>query len=353
MSNGTGIIVKHEDIYYTMIGLCVGDALGVPVEFTSRANLDKHPIDDMVGYGVFDKPPGTWSDDTSMMLALADSLAGGKIDYDDIMSKFTKWLYKGAYTTDGNTFDVGRTTERAIRKYSKKGTSPLECGGTDINDNGNGSLMRILPATFFLASKYEDIFEKEVIEIIHNLSALTHAHIISKIACVAYCNIALTILTIRHELREDKMWQNNKDRKWLLYTAVAAGTEQGLGYYRDDYCGAELDEFWDLVPRLNGYLPFYKREEIKSSGYVVDTFKAAVWCLLENDDYASTVLAAVNLGGDTDTTAAVAGGLAGLFYQDDENVGIPKRWIEGIENVDLVETICNKLSQSLCYVQMD
>jgi ADP-ribosylglycohydrolase len=93
-----------RDIYFGVVGLCIGDALGVPVEFTSRNDLDKYPLDDMVGYGTHGKPPGTWSDNTAMALALADSLAAGKIDYYDIMGRFARWPDEGEYTAAGEIF---------------------------------------------------------------------------------------------------------------------------------------------------------------------------------------------------------------------------------------------------------
>jgi len=335
-----------KDIYYSLIGLCVGDALGVPVEFASRDILDKHPLDDMVGYGTYDKPPGTWSDDTSMAMALADSLANGEIDYVGIMNNFTSWLYDGDYTSDGHTFDVGGMTRRAIKRYSND-VPPLECGGTAFGDNGNGSLMRILPAALFLASKYGVIIDESVIGIIHDLSSMTHAHNISKIACTIYCNIAFHIMNNMRLFRETgRVPGADENRRPFLHQTVTLAVQEACGFYRGK---EEYAEDIDIFKRITSRdFLHYKREEIKSSGYVVDTLEAAVWCLLNHDDYTGTVLCAVNLGGDTDTTAAIAGGLAGLLYQNDEGVGIPERWINEIVNIDLVETICNRLSKTLC-----
>ena len=142
------------------MGLCVADALGVPVEFVDRETLHKNPVKDMRAYGTYNQPAGTWSDDTSMTLCLAESLVHG-LDSSDIMRRFHLWLSQGQYTPYGVVFDVGNGTRNAINKFIN-GTDPLECGGKDEGDNGNGSLMRILPLSFYLHSKYgEDITKSD------------------------------------------------------------------------------------------------------------------------------------------------------------------------------------------------
>ncbi|MDR0854530.1 MAG: ADP-ribosylglycohydrolase family protein [Clostridiales Family XIII bacterium] len=340
-----------EDIFYGIVGLCVGDALGVPVEFTPRGDLARYPIDDMVGYGVHGQEPGTWSDDTSLTLALLDSLSNGVLDYCDIMNNFSKWLNAGAYTANGEVFDVGNTTNQAILNYSR-GIKPLECGGQALSDNGNGSLMRILPAMYFLSWQHCGIMNKDAIVAIHALSALTHAHNISKMACVIYCNVAFQLLTCRQICHRDNAdWNDAELRRPFLHQFVTTGIQEALAYYSaiPEYA-KDCVVFERLEDReFRHYLP----SEIKSSGYVVDTLEAAIWCLLNNNDYSGTVLTAVNLGGDTDTTAAVAGGLAGLFYQDDFDIGIPKHWINEIINLDLVKVLCNKFCKTLCADQDD
>ena len=131
-------------------GLIIGDAMGVPVEFTSREDRKKTPITDMTGYGTYNQPEGTWSDDSSMVLATLASIRDrGRIDYKDIMDRFHNWCMYGAYTPFDNVFDIGVATSRAIMKYSN-GAKPLESGGETEWDNGNGSLMRILPICLYI-----------------------------------------------------------------------------------------------------------------------------------------------------------------------------------------------------------
>ena len=168
-----------------IMGLVVGDALGVPIEFQDRETLRKDPVINMRGYGTYNQPPGTWSDDSSMTLALLDSLTNG-LDYKDIMDKFIGWFDKGEYTPYGQMFDIGIATRQALTRY-KKGMSALECGGQDEYDNGNGSLMRILPALYYLQAKYGDEFieNDEAFDIVHNISSLTHRHKRSQMAFIS------------------------------------------------------------------------------------------------------------------------------------------------------------------------
>ena len=175
-----------NNILSGIMGLVVADALGVPVEFQDREVLRQNPVKNMRSYGTYNQPAGTWSDDSSMTLALLDSLKDG-LDYKDIMDKFLAWYEEGAYTPHGEMFDIGIATSNALRRY-KSGTSPLESGGNSEHDNGNGSLMRISPILFYLEGEFGSDFldHEETFELIHNISALTHAHKRSKIACGIY-----------------------------------------------------------------------------------------------------------------------------------------------------------------------
>lgn len=324
--------LSHNLILGGIMGLCVADALGVPVEFANRGTLSKNPVVDMRAYGTYNQPAGTWSDDTGMTLCLLDSLCHG-LDYDDIMKKHLQWLNEAEYTPHGEIFDVGIATRVALMKYAA-GTAPLACGGVAEYDNGNGSLMRILPLLFYLYSSYGAEFAKkeEAYEIIHNLSALTHAHRRSQVACGIYINIALMLV--------DEL--NLAPEREKAQIAVQRGIYAAMKYYRAHAGFAEeLGHFARLERDNFALLP---REQIRSSGYVVDTLEAAIWCLLQTENYEDCVLKAVNLGGDTDTVAAVAGGLAGLCYG---YAGIPGAWLATIARRDYIEGLCHKFNISL------
>ena len=290
--------------YDAIIGLVVGDALGVPFEFHKR---DTFKAVDMVGYGTYDQPPGTWSDDSSLTLATVESIVRmGKIDPDDIMHNFYQWLFFGEFTPFGKVFDVGNTTRMAIQRYRYEGEKPINCGGSSLMDNGNGSLMRILPLAF-TSHSYQDI---------ENVSSLTHSHHISKNVCNLYDDIARYLLK-----------GNDKN------TAVRKATFLTCQYY------TEFQRIWRIAD--------YPREEIKSTGYVVDSLEAALWCFLNSDSYKECVLKAVNLGDDTDTIAAIAGGLAGIYYGIGGEKGIPEEWIEQIKRLDYIKDLCESFENKI------
>ena len=288
-----------------IIGLVVGDALGVPVEFESRSVLEMNPVTDMRGHGTYNQEAGTWSDDTSMTLATMQSIVNKNgIDYEDIMDEFCNWIYNDEHNnSEEGTFDYGITTRMAIDRYHFENKDPIKCGGTSERDNGNGSLMRILPLAYIKDIDYESI---------ENISALTHGHKRSKIACVLYVEIAKSMLENDLEIQEHIELACNKIKE----------------YYKDS---EELKHFERI---FNNDL-----NDLSSKGYVIYTFECVVHCLLTTDNYKDAVLKAVNLGGDTDTNAAICGGLAGIFYGFES---IPVDWIKTISKIDTVESLCEK-----------
>ena len=300
-----------------ILGLAVGDALGVPYEFISRDIIKKNPCIDIIGYGTHNKKAGTWSDDTSLTLCLLDNLNNKNINYNNIMNSFAMWYDKGYYTADGDTFDIGITTRDAINNY-KRGKNPIKCGLSDEYSNGNGSLMRILPIAFYI-NKYfnSQLFDNsEVINIIYNISSLTHSHKRSLIACVIYTAIALNLINDMN-----------------IEEAINKALKDSFDYYKNE-------------KEINNYKRIFESNfkklndtKIESSGYVVHTLEASIWILLNTSNYKDAVLKAVNLGDDTDTTAAVTGGLAGLYYGIEN---IPTNWIDTLINKEFIINICCK-----------
>ena len=261
--------MNHE-VYDGIIGLAIGDALGVPVEFKSRIDIAEDPVISMRGYGTHNQPAGTWSDDTSLTLALLDSLVTCKgVDYRDIMDKFTSWLMYGEYTATGEVFDIGNSTSRAIMNYGR-GMNPLECGGVTEYENGNGALMRILPIAYYLCARdYQDVGYQ--IEIVNNIASLTHQHSISLIGCDIYVRIAMKLIT----------------ESQSLYQSIEQGVEEIISYY--DKIGAAGLEVYDRLRNMEHFSRLPK-EVIRSSGYVVDTLEAVLWCLLNTDSFKQGVL---------------------------------------------------------------
>lgn len=296
-----------DKIKAVMLGHAVGDALGVPAEFHSRESLRENPVTDMMGYGTHHMPAGTWSDDTSMSLCALDSLAKGTVDYAEIMNHFCRWYKDGEFTATGETFDVGGTCANAVENYLN-GYAAEECGERGERSNGNGSLMRIHP--FVLYAYYNNIEGDKFADLIMKASALTHAHRYSLDGCIIYAYILKELLDNPHT---DSVYTGiNKAKSWVQsYKAYSRLFNENI----------------DKIPV----------SEIKSSGYVVYSLEAAVWCLLTTSDYRGCVLKAVNLGGDTDTVAAIAGGLAGALYGMES---IPAEWLQTLKRAKYIEVMC-------------
>ena len=183
-----------------IMGVVIGDALGCPVQFESREMVAKHPVSGMRGYGTFNLPAGSWTDDSSLTLALLDSIKRtGGIDYTDIMDNFVRWLEDGAFTPYGYAYDIGRGTMNAIRKYERE-RNPHKAGSHDERNNGNGSLMRIMPAVLYCIDK--GLADRDAIDVIHKVGSLTHAHIRANIACGLYYFMALAVLKVEGRLAE-------------------------------------------------------------------------------------------------------------------------------------------------------
>lgn len=310
--------MEKNAVHSALFGLAIGDALGVPVEFLSRGKLKENPVKGMREYGTHNQPLGTWSDDSSLTFCLANSLCNG-YNLEEIAHYFSLWLYGDFWTPHGNVFDIGIATRDAIEKIIK-GESPTVSGGFEEKDNGNGSLMRILPLAFHLAKENntEVIFQK-----VKEVSSITHAHFRSVFACFIYTIYALELL-------------KNQD-KWKAYNQTKTIV---LDFIKDKAFNKNEIALFDRI--LQNNINELSEEEIFSSGYVLHTLEAGLWCILTSDSYSETVLKAVNLGNDTDTTAAVAGGLAGIIYGFNQ---IPKDWIAGLARKDAIGDLCNKLSE--------
>ena len=316
--------IEIDDIKSVLFGVAIGDALGVPVEFKSRQTLQQNPVTDMMGYGTYNQPPGTFSDDSSLTFCLAEALTED-FDLNNIAQKFVAWARDGYWTAGGYVFDIGSATSSAIRRL-QDGVPPNLAGGTDESDNGNGSLMRIALLLFHIWDKPID----ERFRITQQVSAITHGHIRSVIACFYYLEFARLLL--------------HKKDKFEIYETLQIDLLEYLlsrSIHQD-----EIKLFHRLLVHN---IHHFSEERISSSGYVIDTLETSIWCLLTTDTYREAVLKAVNLGHDTDTTAAVTGGLAGLLYGYEN---IPKEWRKKIarrKDIErLAERIGNKYQNLFC-----
>ena len=308
---------KLQIIKGIIFGHAVADALGVPVEFKSREELKKNPVTDMRAYGTYNQPKGTWSDDTSLTLCTFESIAEKQdVHLEDIMKRFGWYLNNAYMTPHGDMFDIGITTRNAIWQYLYGDKYPY--GSSDVNSNGNGSLMRIIPVTLFHVFKKQSPVKYR--DDIHNVSALTHAHPRSLIGCGIYDFVLQEI--IKNPSKE----------------SVRNGLDNAYSVYK---LNDEIKTYTRLFKYDFALLP---ESEIKSTGYVVDSLEAAIWCLLNTKSYKECVLKAVNLGKDTDTVGAIAGGLAGALYGYDS---IPKEWLNALVKKEMIEKLCEDFAQIL------
>jgi ADP-ribosyl-[dinitrogen reductase] hydrolase len=315
-------LTNKSPILSGLIGLCVGDALGVPVEFSSRKSRQLSPVTDMQGYGTYNQPPGTWSDDSSLTFCLAQALSEDLLTdqlYDTLGNYFCRWYQEAFWTAYNEVFDIGNATARAINKLIAK-VPPLEAGGITERDNGNGSLMRILPLAF--CYKLTDF--PQLIDHGHKISRVTHGHPISQIGCGIYLSIAVGLLEGKSPME-----------------AYHEGIKRVENIYQQGYFFEHINHFSRI---MSGEIHNLAEDLISSSGYVIHTLEASIWCLLNYDNYEQTVLKAVNLGEDTDTTGAVTGGLAGIYYGIEE---IPSLWVEKIAKLKDIIALAEGLEKAI------
>ena len=312
MSNN-GLLTQKERILGGLWGSLVGDALGVPVEFMDRAKVRHDPVMDMREYGTHRQPRGTWSDDGALILCTADSLLNHDFNLADMGDRFVRWMNDGLWTAWGEPFDIGVATSDAIVRIAN-GTPAEMAGGRAEECNGNGSLMRILPVALRFAAEPLESFASRL----ERASAITHGHCRSRMACVFYG------LIIRH----------------LLFGKKADGA---LDAARSDFAAIyeRAEEFSPFRAILETDLAALPEDDVDSTGYVLHTLHASLWCLLTTGSFRDCVLKAVNLGGDTDTTGCVAGGLAGVAYG---RQSLPTDWINQLARQDDLTSLLQRFA---------
>ena len=289
-------------------GHLVGDAMGVPYEFRKPGDIRRVTFG---ASGSHRQPPGTWSDDGALMLATLDSLLVAGFDPDDQGRRYVDWYDRAAYTPDGDPhFDVGRTTATAIG-WLRNGARAEDAGGTKEADNGNGSLMRVLPIALAGLGDPAHV----LVDRAHRSSRVTHAHPWSQVACALYVLAAFRLLA-------------GDDRDAALRGATTT--------LRAEYDRADTHPVY--APALARLLEHTGRE---GRGFVVDSFWSAWDAFAGADGYQSTITRAIAYGHDTDTTACIAGGLAGIFWGLE---GIPSEWLDGMRGHALVDPLVARLT---------
>ena len=283
-----------------LVGLAVGDALGTTLEFALRDQLPHHT--EMVGGGPFDLEPGEWTDDTSMALCLADSLLANQgFDPIDVMDRYVRWWRYGENSSNGECFDIGNTTCEALLIYEE--TRDPMSGPSHPLSSGNGSLMRLAPVPIFYQSNIAKAIEFSALQ-----SRTTHASSEAVDACKFFAT--------------------------LLVKAIG-GAQQDVLFGNIPWNGC------DAVNEIaQGTWKRKSRDEIRSTGYVIDSLEAAVWCVHGASSFEEAVVMAVNLGDDADTVGAITGQLAGALWSSDS---IPQRWLRELKWRDHIEDLAKKL----------
>lgn len=274
-----------------LFGIAVGDALGVPHEKKPRGSFK------CLGWDYTPEPDRkrTWSDDTALTLAELDSLGTLKrVDFDAIMQNFMEW------------FLMGKSTVHAIKNYCY-GKKAIDCGSKDIMSNGNGALMRIMPFCL-LREEYRKTFNFD------DAVGMTHRHPINLVACCFFD---------------------------VLVNAIVRGSDLKTAYETAEKSLSQEEKELIQMPSF-GLLSERPESEIKSGRFVLDTLWAAIWCVEKTTNYRYAVLKAVDLGDDSDTTASVAGGIAGLIYGIGGEKGVPSNWIEQLACRNWLEDAAEK-----------
>lgn len=301
-----------------LFGVAVADALGVPVEFKNHTEINMTSVQSnyqdipnrFAPFGSWNKPVGTFSDDSSLTFCTAEYLAAGETDLNDLMDRFKDWLKNGFWTTDGHTFDVGRTTLLAIENFAND-YNWRTAGLNTERDNGNGSLMRIAP--LLLPLLFDDTISNPY-QYVTDFSSLTHAHPISVDSCFIYLMYA-------------KHLYYSKDAPIAF---VRLKEELTLKYDNNDvFKRIFSNEFLLLDPSI-----------FNPNGFVVGSLEIALHTLLTTTSYEEAILKAISLGKDTDTNAAITGALAGILYGYDS---IPLHWVETLKRKEDIEVLANQL----------
>ena len=274
-----------------LLGLAAGDAVGTAVEFCPRGSFKS--LTDMIGGGPFQLMPGQWTDDTSMALCLAESLIESGADPDDQMRRYIRWYRHGHFSSTGNCFDIGISTREALLRYERE-SQPF-CGSPNPRSAGNGSLMRLASIPMYFSSK-----PMEAIDRAGQSSRTTHG----AVECVDACRYfsGLLVGALRGVSKTE------------LLSPRFCPIE---GFWKSNALASKVEKI------ANGSFKNKDADQIRSSGYVIDTLEAALWAFHRSESFEQGCLDVVNLGDDADSTGAVFGQLAGAFYGVE---GIPKDW---------------------------
>lgn len=304
-----------------LMGIAIGEALGVPFESSERTDMLEFPVENMIGCKAYCKPPGTWSHSSALTFCMAESIING-YDLETTTINFIRWKNESLKHTKGYVFDHHNTTIKAICRLEKIMNQSQDenlniSSYTSDFDISNGSLMRILPLLYVIRDKPT----RFQFDIIWESSALTHNHIRAAMCCMIYLKVAEHILN---------------------------GLEKSDAYEQTRFA---IKELWEVIDFDVNEIRYFEKiilsdirtypiASLRSGVYVIETLEASLWCLLKTDSYKDAVLKSINLGGNTSTTGAITGGLAGLYYGYNT---FPDHWIKTLSKRNYIEQLANRL----------
>lgn len=314
----------------SLLSLAMCDALGGPVEFQRRGTFPL--VTEMIQNNHFSLAPGTWTDDTSMALCLGQAIIDSKGGIPSEASQaelYVRWWRNGYLSAIGRCFDIGESTRVALGFWESKSAKALAKVRKELSGEyscGNGSLMRVLPVSLAF---WED--SNKAMEVARASSVVSHPHPMCQEACAVYVFLISTILQCCTEQKR----MSKRDLLDVLY-----------GYT------FENSTLRDAIGPTSEFTT-KPDTEIDSSGFVLHTIQAALWCFFNTETFEEGAIRVVNLGDDADTVAAVYGGLAGAWYADpleteDSKFWSPRvrRWREQLVKREVVEEIGNGLLAS-------
>jgi len=301
-----------------ILGLAIGNAMGVPTTNNSREDLLEKPVTKMVPRIRDGVPKGAWSDSTSLTIATMSAISISGIDCQVIADNFVKWFTTNQFCSMKESFGIGETTLKALVHYTQHIEKAEECGLDGIMDNGNGSLIRMLPIAYYAVAK--KCSDKEVVEVVRKVSSITHAHEISICGCYIYVRYVMCLLK---GINKFSALNQIKGLDYSMFTKTTLDCYHRI--LKEDIHELEIDD-------------------IQSTAYIVDSLEASLWCFLQSASFKECVIATTNIGEATDSIGAIAGSLAGIFYG---YANIPSKYLDDLKKLEYLEDCCNNYESYL------
>jgi len=296
-----------------IFGLAVGDAMGLPTEFMNREVLLVKPVLKMTPKISAGIPKGAWGDNTSLTIATMDAMSKSGLNYTAMADNYVRWFTSNHFCSLNESFGIGKTTLKALVRYTQRLDEAYECGSLELKDNDNGSLKRILPIAYYFIAHKET--EKKILEVVRRTSSITHANEEVVMGCYIFVRYAMNILK-----------GSNK--------VTALEQIKALDYKM--FPKEIIVKYKRIIEENISELTI---DDIKTTDNVVHTLEATLWCFLHSSSYKECIIATTNIGGDTDTIGSLAGALAGIFYG---YKSIPENMLEDLRKIDYLETMCEQ-----------